>query len=354
MSVIDQNQCSKMTLSVIIVISALAIFSAGECAWSDAQYLVPKGGIILWSGTENRIPKGWVVCDGTHGSPDLRDRFVIGSGGGATNKPFSSGGLASVTPSVTVQDTALTEAQMPNHNHGSETEIEDNENIYYDARSVPEWYVSTSENYKIRAVLSSGNETCVFSSNTHNHSIRAQTTRAPSPVREIVLKSAAAKLSQTQIRLAVANEYNGQVSSSKVTSLLKYQRLLTLANVYSVHDFYQWCQLRSTTLSLQSPHDVYVPQFEINSSEDLFVFFATRQLISVGAQSYLHQVDATFKLTWQELPLLVFGCSDTDRHFHPYGIALISTDEAASSYARLFQTLKQTVLNTTGLNLLNI
>ncbi|CAF1334468.1 unnamed protein product [Didymodactylos carnosus] len=150
MSVIDQNQCSKMTLSVIIVISALAIFSAGECAWSDAQYLVPKGGIILWSGTENRIPKGWVVCDGTHGSPDLRDRFVIGSGGGATNKPFSSGGLASVTPSVTVQDTALTEAQMPNHNHGSETEIEDNENIYYDARSVPEWYVSTSENYKVR------------------------------------------------------------------------------------------------------------------------------------------------------------------------------------------------------------
>ncbi|CAF3991110.1 unnamed protein product, partial [Adineta steineri] len=32
-----------------------------------------------WSGNENRIPQGWAVCDGKNGSPDLRDRFVIGA-----------------------------------------------------------------------------------------------------------------------------------------------------------------------------------------------------------------------------------------------------------------------------------
>ena len=32
------------------------------------------------SGAVHLVPKGWAVCDGTKGTPDLRDRFVIGSG----------------------------------------------------------------------------------------------------------------------------------------------------------------------------------------------------------------------------------------------------------------------------------
>ncbi|CAF0851693.1 unnamed protein product [Didymodactylos carnosus] len=88
--------------------------------------------------------------------------------------------------------------------------------------------------------------------------------------------------------------------------------------------------------------------YKINGRYNGTINDITLHIVQKNLLYYLLQVDATFKLTWQELPLLVFGCSDADRHFHPYGIALISTDEAASSYARLFQTLKQTVLNTTG------
>lgn len=39
---------------------------------------VPKGGIIMWSGTT--VPDGWSLCDGTNGTPDLRERFIIGAG----------------------------------------------------------------------------------------------------------------------------------------------------------------------------------------------------------------------------------------------------------------------------------
>ena len=49
---------------------------------------IPIGCIILWSGTVSTIPSGWRLCDGTNGTPDLRDKFVIGarsdSGGSAT------------------------------------------------------------------------------------------------------------------------------------------------------------------------------------------------------------------------------------------------------------------------------
>ncbi|MDA8639368.1 hypothetical protein N9L31_00195 [bacterium] len=27
------------------------------------------------------LPIGWAVCDGTYGTPDLRDKFVLGAGG---------------------------------------------------------------------------------------------------------------------------------------------------------------------------------------------------------------------------------------------------------------------------------
>lgn len=39
--------------------------------------LVPQGGIIMWSGSVASIQPGWQLCNGTNGTPDLRDRFVI-------------------------------------------------------------------------------------------------------------------------------------------------------------------------------------------------------------------------------------------------------------------------------------
>lgn len=41
---------------------------------------VPAGCILVWSGAVGAIPSGFVICDGTNGTPDLRDRFVIGAG----------------------------------------------------------------------------------------------------------------------------------------------------------------------------------------------------------------------------------------------------------------------------------
>lgn len=41
--------------------------------------IIPIGGIIMWSGAISTIPTGWALCNGTNGTPDLRDRFVIGA-----------------------------------------------------------------------------------------------------------------------------------------------------------------------------------------------------------------------------------------------------------------------------------
>lgn len=39
----------------------------------------PVGGIIMWSGTIATIPTGWFLCNGSNGTPDLRDRFIVGA-----------------------------------------------------------------------------------------------------------------------------------------------------------------------------------------------------------------------------------------------------------------------------------
>jgi hypothetical protein len=38
------------------------------------------GMILIWRGSEASIPNGYHLCDGTAGTPDLRDRFVLGAG----------------------------------------------------------------------------------------------------------------------------------------------------------------------------------------------------------------------------------------------------------------------------------
>ena len=41
---------------------------------------IPVGGILLWSGSIGSIPAGYALCNGANGTPDLRDRFVVGAG----------------------------------------------------------------------------------------------------------------------------------------------------------------------------------------------------------------------------------------------------------------------------------
>lgn len=70
---------------------------------------VPSGVILLWSGNIASIPSGWVLCNGSSGTPDLRDRFVVGArqddaGTAKTNLTGSltiSGGSISHTHAIT-------------------------------------------------------------------------------------------------------------------------------------------------------------------------------------------------------------------------------------------------------------
>jgi hypothetical protein len=72
---------------------------------------VPTGAILLWSGSTGSIPATWFLCDGTNGTPDLRNSFIVGAG--STYAVNATGGTADAivvthTHATTVSTQTLT------------------------------------------------------------------------------------------------------------------------------------------------------------------------------------------------------------------------------------------------------
>ncbi len=103
--------------------------------------LIPRGMIMMWWGSVTTVPAGWLLCNGQNGTPDLRDRFVMGAGGnasvnqrggssnfagsgttssaGAHDHPVSISAAGAHTHGGGTSETALTIAQMPSHQHAT-------------------------------------------------------------------------------------------------------------------------------------------------------------------------------------------------------------------------------------------
>ena len=68
------------------------LYNSGESPVPDGFHGVPRGTVIAWHPREPyriaddssdkfllRVPQGWALCDGTNGTPNLKDRFVFGT-----------------------------------------------------------------------------------------------------------------------------------------------------------------------------------------------------------------------------------------------------------------------------------
>jgi len=96
-------------------ISSVYANTAGQAVFNNikvtgnADFGNFKGIIVMWSGSN--VPSGWTLCDGTNGTPDLRGRFVLGSGKGENlteRKINDKGGFETHT---------LTIEEIPTHDH---------------------------------------------------------------------------------------------------------------------------------------------------------------------------------------------------------------------------------------------
>ena len=98
--------------------------------------LVPTGIITLWSGAISAVPVGWAFCNGSSGTPDLRDRFVVGAGtsyavgatGGANTVTLDATMIPSHTHSLTASGT--TSGHSNDHSHSGTTSAVSNDHTH--------------------------------------------------------------------------------------------------------------------------------------------------------------------------------------------------------------------------------
>ena len=146
---------------------------ASQLSSNLVNSFVPIGGIIMWSGTiaEAEALTNWKICDGQNGTPDLRDKFVLGVGSSAAASTANKG---DTNNSNTI---TLSEGQMPAHNHN----ITDNGHNHGDGTLAAANQSITGEITKIsEGFNAAGTATGVFSkTNNGNNSITESASTSP-------------------------------------------------------------------------------------------------------------------------------------------------------------------------------
>ncbi len=139
--------------------------------YNSVLQVLPKGLIQMYSGSV--APKGWAICDGNNGTPDLRDRFIVMQG----SKFIGSGdgnaltGNATVTGSIAVGATTLTEKQLPVHTHTLNNVLLPTQYTSYDFNNYT-FNTITRETSKTGGGQSH-THSAVFSSSSHTHTFDA-------------------------------------------------------------------------------------------------------------------------------------------------------------------------------------
>jgi microcystin-dependent protein len=145
---------------------------------------VPSGVIAMWSGPSSNIPLGWVLCNGANGTPDLRDRFIVGAASsyvvGATGGqnaisqvPAHSHNVSGNTSNTGAHSHTGSTSNTGNHRHASLT-------VYNRARSSDNKnYISGIESRSSQGIQ--GNSKNAFAlTGAHSHNFSTNTTGAHS------------------------------------------------------------------------------------------------------------------------------------------------------------------------------
>ena len=149
-------------------------------AVAAAAAAFPVGGIIMWSGSIASIPSGWALCNGSNGTPDLRNRFVIGahsdSAGVANTTVTGTSTLTGGSKDAIVVSHTHT-ADQTGHNHfiagGSESAHLSNSNVLSAIAGVASGLLP-NENFEYR-LLGGGTSATIGLTSTVDPSITVST-----------------------------------------------------------------------------------------------------------------------------------------------------------------------------------
>lgn len=151
-----------------------------------------EGMVIQWFGAAIDCPDGWSICDGTGGTPDMRDRFVVGAGssyavgntGGSATASGSTAAAGGHDHGAATGGHVLTEDEMPSHVHTGANftgSVKDNGEVGpYIETANAESYAASAPSFAFSAA--GGDEAhahTITAEGNHTHSLAAVPTLPP-------------------------------------------------------------------------------------------------------------------------------------------------------------------------------
>ena len=108
---------------------------------------IPSGAIAMWHGLFASIPTGWVLCNGSNGTPDLRDKMIRAAAGDVAPSPTvlnATSGSNNVTMSAN---------QLPQHTHQVGTQADNSPHThYFDGKNAPHGHYSRNGGYHAHGI----------------------------------------------------------------------------------------------------------------------------------------------------------------------------------------------------------
>ena len=131
--------------STIVQTNPSGVVISGICTADSfsGKGITPIGGIIMWSGSVADISNlvGWELCDGSNGTPDLRNRFIVGASNSTGDTTYPG-----LSPGATGGDA---DATLVSHEHTTDSIIEPGSNTAKDLSGTIniDSFIATSGNF---------------------------------------------------------------------------------------------------------------------------------------------------------------------------------------------------------------
>jgi hypothetical protein len=120
---ITKNGTTALTANDILINSVVeVIYDGTQFQLVNPANTIPSGVITMWSGSIANIPASWYLCNGSNGTPDLRNKFIVGAysdNAGVANTTITgsqtlTGGTADA---IVVSHTHTATVTDPGHTH---------------------------------------------------------------------------------------------------------------------------------------------------------------------------------------------------------------------------------------------
>lgn len=127
-----------------------------------------------------------------------------------------------------------------------------------------------------------------------------------------------------------------KIKDEQLSNLVQRTRKAVKPEPLSIGGLKQFCEDRVVPANLGEvdQHQVLVAVYEV-SDRHVYILMTSKRLMDTCVRGRTLQTDATFKLNWEGLPVILTGVTDANRVFHACALHIVWKAEDTAVYTKV-------------------